>query len=147
MRQYAANEKVPMKFHHLYVYFLNPIKILFLGALTAVSLILYLNINLLPTDTLRQAGLTYLQGEELLLAMVIVLGLSFLFALIAEILLASRRVLGVTILILGYVMDVISAAVNTVHDRTANNLTILTIDALLAILVCVYYWKRAKLLH
>ncbi|MDD3213271.1 MAG: hypothetical protein PHY64_06340 [Eubacteriales bacterium] len=147
MKQYEANERVPMKFHHLYVYFLNPLKILFLGLLTALSLILYLNVDMLPSDTLRQAGLTYLQGEELLLALVILLGLAFLFALVAEILLAARRVLGVTLLILGYVMDVIGSAVNVVHDTTSNNLTLLVVNALLAALVCIYYWKRAKLLH
>lgn len=147
MRQYAADERVPMKFHHLYVYFLNPIKILFLGLLTALSLILYLNADLLPADTLQQVGLTYLEGENLLLAMVIALGLAFLFALIAEILLAARRVLGVTILIFGYVMDVVGAVVNTLHDTTYNNFLVLAIDVLLAALVCVYYWKRAKLLH
>jgi len=136
-----------MKFHNLYVYFLNPIKIIILGLLTALSVLMLLNVNLIPADQWTLPGVTYVQGDAVLIVLVVVLGFSFLFALIAEILLAMRRVAGVMLLVLGYFMEVASSVVNVIHDVSTTSIMGLVVSAFIAYLVCLYYWKRAKLLH
>ncbi len=147
MKQYTADEHVPMKFHNLYVYFLNPIKIIVLGVLTALSLVLLLNAEVIPAESLQYEGVPNLIGSSLLMGLTIALGLAFLFALLAEILLAKRRVLGVTLLICGFLMDVVSAGSAVANAATTNNILVLAGSVLVAALVCIYYWKRARLLH
>jgi len=136
-----------MKFHNLFVFILNPLKILLLGFLTAICMILLFNADMIPADKLHFMEIPYLQGEILLMVLSGVLLFSFLFALIAEILLAKRRVLGVTLLILGFLMEVASSVINVIHGVSFSSVAVLAVTAFIALMVCVYYWKRGKLLH
>ena len=48
MKRYSPNQHVPMKFHNLYVWLLNPLGILVLGGLAAIALCALLGVPALP---------------------------------------------------------------------------------------------------
>ena len=73
--------------------------------------------------------------------------LAFLFALISEVLLAKRRTVGVLILILGYVLNIVSATMSAYNERSPENLIGFGVTLLVGLLVCIYYWKRRRLFH
>ena len=50
MKRYSASQKVPMKFHNLYVYLLNPLGILLRAALAALVLLTALNVKVIPDE-------------------------------------------------------------------------------------------------
>ena len=147
MKRYSPNQHVPMKFHNLYVWLLNPLGILVLGGLAAVALCALLGVPALPALQDRLDG----DGSEAARLMLWFLfgffTLAFLFALISEVLLAKRRTVGVLILILGYVLNVASATMSAYNDRSPENLIGFGITLLVGLLVCIYYWKRRRLFH
>ena len=147
MKRYSPNQHVPMKFHNLYVWLLNPLGILVLGGLAAIALCALLGVPALPALQDRLDG----DGSEAARLMLWFLfgffTLAFLFALISEVLLAKRRTVGVLILILGYVLNVVSAAMSAYNDRSSENLIGFGITLLVGLLVCIYYWKRRRLFH
>ena len=147
MKRYAPNQQVPMKFHNLYVWLLNPLGILVLGGLAVIALCALLGVPALPALQDRLDG----DGSEAARLMLWFLfgffTLAFLFALISEVLLAKRRTVGVLILILGYVLNVVSAAMSAYNDRSPENLIGFGITLLVGLLVCIYYWKRRRLFH
>lgn len=147
MKRYSTNEKVPMKFHNLYVKFLNPLGILLIAAMAILVLLTALNITVLPQVQTRIDGDGSEAAHMMLWFMFGFFALAFLFALISEILLAKRHTLGVIILIFGYLLDVASTAITTYNERTAENIIALAITVLISILVCIYYWKRRRLFH
>lgn len=147
MKRYSPNQHVPMKFHNLYVWLLNPLGILLLGGLAVIALCALLGVPALPAlqDRLDGDG-----GEAARLMLWFLFGgftLAFLFALISEVLLAKRRTVGVLILILGYVLNVASATMSAYNDRTPENLIGFGVTFLIGLLVCIYYWKRRRLFH
>ncbi|MEA4928364.1 MAG: hypothetical protein VB104_06755 [Candidatus Limiplasma sp.] len=147
MKRYSPNQHVPMKFHNLYVWLLNPLGILVLGGLAVIALCALLGVPALPALQDRLDG----DGSEAARLMLWFLfgffTLAFLFALISEVLLAKRRTVGVLILILGYVLNVVSAAMSAYNDRSPENLIGFGITLLVGLLVCIYYWKRRRLFH
>ena len=147
MKRYSPNQHVPMKFHNLYVWLLNPLGILVLGGLAAIALCALLGVPALPALQDRLDG----DGSEAARLMLWFLfgffTLAFLFALISEVLLAKRRTVGVLILILGYVLNVVSAAMSAYNDRSPENLIGFGVTLLVGLLVCIYYWKRRRLFH
>ena len=147
MKRYSPNQHVPMKFHNLYVWLLNPLGILVLGGLAAIALCALLGVPALPALQDRLDG----DGREAARLMLWFLfgffTLAFLFALISEVLLAKRRTVGVLILILGYMLNVVSAAMSAYNDRSSENLIGFGITLLVGLLVCIYYWKRRRLFH
>lgn len=147
MKRYSPNQHVPMKFHNLYVWLLNPLGILVLGGLAAIALCALLGVPALPALQDRLDG----DGSEAARLMLWFLfgffTLAFLFALISEALLAKRRTVGVLILILGYVLNVVSAAMSAYNDRSPENLIGFGATLLVGLLVCIYYWKRRRLFH
>jgi len=147
MKRYSTNEKVPMKFHNLYVKFLNPLGILLIAAMAILVLLTALNITVLPQVQTRIDGDGSEAAHMMLWFMFGFFALAFLFALISEILLAKRHTLGVIILIFGYLLDVASTAITTYNERTTENIIALAITVLISILVCIYYWKRRRLFH
>lgn len=147
MKRYSSNQKVPMKFHNLYVYLLNPLGILLRGALTAVVLLTALNVKVIPDeynpfDKFAGAG-----GGTSLWLILGFCAFAFLFAIIAEVLLAKRRVLGVLILLADYVLNVASGVTTARQEPTTENLIALGVMVLISLLVCIYYWKRSRLFH
>ena len=147
MKRYSPNEKVPMKFHNLYVKFLNPLGLLILAAISVYILLTALGIPLLPSVQSRFTGDGSEAARIMLWIMLGVYVIAFLFALASEILLAKRRPLGVFILILGYLVNVASTVYNAYKVRSTENLAVAALTVLIAILVCVYYWKRRRLFH
>jgi hypothetical protein len=147
MKRYGANSKAPMKFHNLYVMFLNPLGILLLAG--AAVLVLLTAIHQAPLSAAINPfdGNGLGKGDMVLWLMFGFLALAFLFALVAEILLAKRRTIGVAILIAGYLLNVVSSFATAYNEQTAENLIALGITVLLSILVCIYYWKRGRLFH
>lgn len=147
MKRYSPNQHVPMKFHNLYVWLLNPLGILVLGGLAVIALCALLGVPALPALQDRLDG----DGSEAARLMLWFLfgffTLAFLFALISEVLLAKRRTVGVLILILGYVLNVVSAAMSAYNDRSPENLIGFGATLLVGLLVCIYYWKRRRLFH
>lgn len=147
MKRYSPNQHVPMKFHNLYVWLLNPLGILLLGGLAVIALCALLGVPALPALQDRLDG----DGSETARLMLWFLfgffTLAFLFALISEVLLAKRRTVGVLILILGYVLNVVSATMSAYNDRTPENLIGFGVTFLIGLLVCIYYWKRRRLFH
>ena len=147
MKRYSPNQHVPMKFHNLYVWLLNPLGILVLGGLAVIALCALLGVPALPALQDRLDG----DGSEAARLMLWFLfgffTLAFLFALISEVLLAKRRTVGVLILILGYVLNVVSATMSAYNDRTPENLIGFGVTFLIGLLVCIYYWKRRRLFH
>lgn len=147
MKRYSPNQHVPMKFHNLYVWLLNPLGILVLGGLAVIALCALLGVPALPALQDRLDG----DGSEAARLMLWFLfgffTLAFLFALISEVLLAKRRTVGVLILILGYVLNVVSAAMSAYNDRSPENLIGFGVTLLVGLLVCIYYWKRRRLFH
>jgi len=147
MKRYSANEKVPMKFHNLYVKFLNPLGILLIAAMAILALLTALNISVLPQVQTRIDGNGSEAAHLTLWFMFGFLTLAFFFALISEILLAKRRTLGVIILVFGYLLDVVSTGITAYNERTTENIIVLAITAFISLLVCIYYWKRRRLFH
>lgn len=147
MKRYSPNEKVPMKFHNLYVKFLNPLGILLIAAMAVLVLLTALNITVLPQVQTRIDGDGSEAARLLLWFMLGFFTLAFLFALFSEVLLAKRRTLGVVILIFGYLLNTASAAVTTYNEHTTSNIVGLAITVFISILVCIYYWKRRRLFH
>ena len=147
MKRYSPGQKAPMKFHHLYVWILNPLNILVLAALAALTLLTVLNIQAIPDLQSRLDGNGAETAQILLWIMFGCMALSFLFALVSEILLAKRRTLGALILVVQYVMSTASAALTLYNERTTDNLIALCIAAVISLLVCIYYWKRRRLFH
>ncbi|HNW87737.1 MAG TPA: hypothetical protein PLP25_01250 [Candidatus Limiplasma sp.] len=147
MKRYSPNAKVPMKFHNLYVKFLNPLGILILLAMAVLVLLTALNITVLPQVQSRIDGDGSSAAQIMLWLMFGVLVLAFLFAVFAETLLAKRRTLGVIILILGYLLNTASAAFTAYNERSVSNFVALGVTLVISILVCVYYWKRGRLFH
>lgn len=147
MKRYSSNENVPMKFHNLYVKFLNPLGILLIAAMAILTLLTALNISVLPQVQTRIDGNGSEAAHLTLWFMFGFLALAFLFALISEVLLAKRHTLGVIILIFGYLLDVVSTAATAYNERTTENLIALGITVFISILVCIYYWKRRRLFH
>ena len=134
-----------MKFHNLYVYLLNPIGILIRAALAALVLTTLLGVTVIPAELHPYDELLAAQGRDVLWILFGFYGLSFLFALFAEVLLARRRPLGALILLADYLFGTASAGLTFWHERTAENLIFAAVTLLISILVCVYYWKRRKL--
>lgn len=147
MKRYSSSQTVHMKFHNLYVWLLKPLEILVLAALALLVLLTALHVTVLPEVQTRIDGNGSEAAQMMLWFMFGFFSLTFLFALISEILLAERRTLGVVILILGYLLDVVSTAVTTYNERTAENIIGLAVTVLISILVCIYYWKRGRLFH
>lgn len=146
MKPYSPNEKVPMKFHKLYVVFLNPLGILILAAIATLTLFTALNLQVLPEIQQRLGG----RDEAAQIMIWILFGayaLAFLFALISEILLAKRRPMGVILLLLNYLLSVASAVYAAYRQPTGENLLTAALTGLIAILVCLYYWRRRRLFH
>lgn len=147
MKRYSPNQQVPMKFHNLYVYLLNPIGILIRAAIAALVLLTILNITVIPAEYHPFDDMYARYGTT---AMWVVFGFAvfaFLFALWAEVLLAKRRPLGVLILIFDYLLNLANACWAAWGQRTAENLIAAGVTLLISILVCVYYWKRSRLFH
>ena len=148
MKRYSPNQHVPMKFHNLYVYLLNPIGILIRAAVAAVILLTVLKVPFVPEafhpydDILRME-----QGATVLWVIFGFAALAFLFALWAEVLLARRRPLGVWILLLDYLLNLANAIWSAWKQPATENLIIAGVTLLISILVCVYYWKRSRLFH
>lgn len=145
MKRYAPNQPVPMKFHNLYVYLLNPIGILLRAAIAALILLTALHVTVIPAEYQPYDDVLLNHGD---LALWLVFGfsaLALLFAIIAEVLLARRRPLGVLILIFDYLMNLANAGYTAWKQPTAENLISAAIVLLISLLVCVYYWKRRRL--
>jgi len=147
MKRYSSNQAVPMKFHHLYVWLLNPLGILAIAALALLSLLTALNVTVIPEIQTRIDGNGTEAARIMLWVMFGIFSLAFLFSLISEILLAERRTLGVVILILGYVLNTASSAVTAYNERSTENIIAFAIAFLIGLLVCIYYWKRRRLFH
>ncbi len=147
MKRYSPNQQVPMKFHNLYVYLLNPIGILIRAAIAALVLLTILNVTVIPAEYHPYDELLASYGTT---AMWVIFGFAafaFLFALWAEVLLAKRRPLGVVILILDYLLNLANACWAAWNERSTENLIMAGVTLLISILVCVYYWKRSRLFH
>ena len=147
MKRYSPNQQVPMKFHNLYVYLLNPIGILIRAAIAALVLLTILNVTVIPAEYHPYDELYASYGAT---AMWVIFGFAafaFLFALWAEVLLAKRRPLGVLILIFDYLLNIANAGWAAWNERSTENLIVAGVTLLISILVCVYYWKRSRLFH
>ena len=147
MKRYSSDQAVPMKFHHLYVWLINPLGILAIAAIALLSLLTALNVMVIPEIQTRIDGNGGQAAQIMLWLMFGFFSLAFLFALISEILLAERRTLGVVILILGYVLNIVSSAVTAYNERSTENIIAFAITLLIGLMVCVYYWKRGRLFH
>ena len=147
MKRYGEHAHVPMKFHNLYVMFLNPLGILALLAVAVLTALSALGITVLPAVQDRMDGNGAEAARITLWVMCGFFSLAFLFALISEILLAKRRKLGVAILILGYLLELASSAATAYNERTTENFIALGVTLLISLLVCVYYAKRRRLFH
>lgn len=145
MKRYAPNQHVPMKFHNLYVYLLNPLGILLRAAIAALILLTALNVAVVPAQYQPFDDLLANSGN---LALWLVFGVSvlaLLFAIVSEVLLARRRPLGVIILIFNYLLDLATTGLTAWKQPTTENLISAAIVLLISILVCIYYWKRRRL--
>lgn len=147
MKRYSPNQKVPMKFHNLYVMFLNPLGILVLCAGAVLLLLAALKVFNLPAEYNPFDGNGVGKGDIFVWIMFGFFALSFLFSLFSEILLAKRRTLGVMILIVSYLLSVASSATTAYNEPTVENILALCATVLVSILVCIYYWKRSRLFH
>lgn len=147
MKSYSPNGKVPMKFHNLYVWILNPLAILALAAIAALVLLTAININVAPEVQQRIDGNQAEHAQLLLWIMFGFLGLGLLFQIISEVLLAKRRALGVLILIFGYLLNTAGSVATAINEPSTSNYIALAITALISLLVCVYYWKRRRLIR
>ena len=147
MKRYSPNAKVPMKFHNLYVRFLNPLGILILLATAVLVLLTALNVSVVPELQTRIDGDGSQAAQILLWIMFCATTLAFLFAVVAETLLAKRRTLGVIILIFGYLLSTASAVFTAYNEPSTANYVTLGVTLLVSILVGVYYWKRGRLFH
>ena len=145
MRHYNPKEHVPMKFHNLYVWFLNPLGILLSACVMVLLLLTAYNVTIAP-DLQRQLGLNK-QPVAHLWVIFAFAAATLLFAVVSEVLLAKRKRLGVIILIFGYLSSIASAVSTYIGGQNTTNLVSLCIMALIGILVCLYYWKRRRLLH
>ncbi len=145
MKTYSANQHVPMKFHNLYVYLLNPLGILIRAALATLVLLTLLNVAVVPAALHPYDDILAQYGTDAMWVIFGFLVVAFLFALLAEVLLAKRRPLGVLILLFDYLVTTVSAVMTAWHLRSTENLVTAGITLLLCILVYVYYWKRRKL--
>lgn len=147
MKSYSPNGKAPMKFHNLYVWILNPLAILMLAAIAALVLLTAININAVPDVQQRIDGNDAEHAQLLLWIMFGFLGLGLLFQVVSEILLAKRRTLGVLILIFGYLLNTAGSVATAINEPSVSNYVALAITAIISLLVCIYYWKRRRLLR
>ena len=147
MKTYSPGQKVPMKFHNLYVYLLNPLGILLRAALAALVLLTALNVTVIPAEYHTYDDIAAKYGVGPLWIVFGFCALAFLFALIAEVLLAKRRPLGVLILLLDYLMNLGTAGMTAWRQPTTENLIAAGITLLISALVILYYYKRRRLFH
>ena len=147
MKSYSPNGKVPIKFHNLYVWILNPLAILALAAVAALVLLTALNISAVPEVQQRIDGNNAEHAQLLLWIMFGFLGIGLLFQVISEILLAKRRTLGVLILVFGYMLNTAGSVATAINEPSTDNYIALAITAVISLLVCVYYWKRRRLIR
>lgn len=145
MKRYAPNQNVPMKFHNLYVYLLNPIGILLRAAIAALILLTALHVTVIPAEYHPYDELLASSGNMTLWLVFGVSVLALLFAVVSEVLLARRRPLGVLILLFNYLLDLASTGLTAWKQPTAENLISAAIVLVISILVCIYYWKRRRL--
>lgn len=147
MKRYVYGQDAPMKFHNLYVYLLNPIGILLRGALAALVLLVALKVFTMPPEYASYVAFDGVSESTSLWILFGLRALAFLLAIWAEVLLAKRRVLGVLILIADYVMNVVSAFMTAYNEPTNENILALALIALISALVCLYYWRRRRILR
>lgn len=147
MKRYAPNQQVPMKFHNLYVYLLNPIGILIRAGIAGLVLLTLLGTAVIPAQYQPFDDIAARYGSGALWLMFAFAALAFLFALWAEVLLAKRRRLGLLILVFDYLLNLANALWATWNDLSFENIIIASVTLLISILVCVYYWKRSRLFH
>lgn len=147
MKRYSPNQKVPMKFHNLYVYLLNPLGILVRGAMAALVLLTVLNVKVIPDEYNPYDTFVGINSNMALWIIFGFFALAFLFALIAEVLLAKRRTLGMLILIADYLMNVASSIMTARQEPITENWVAVGITVFISLLVCIYYWKRSRLFH
>ena len=145
MKHYDPKEHVPMKFHNLYVWFLNPLGILLSALVSVLLLLTAYNVTISP-ELQSQLGLDN-QPVAHLWVMFAFVAATLLFAVISEVLLAKRKRLGVMILIFGYLSSIATGVSTYIGEKTTTNLVSLCIVALIGVMVCIYYWKRRRLLH
>jgi uncharacterized membrane protein len=145
MKRYAPNQQVPMKFHNLYVYLLNPIGILIRAGIAGLVLLMLLGKTVIPASYQPFDDIAARYGNGALWVVFAFAAFAFLFALWAEVLLAKRRPLGVLILVFDYLLNLANACWAAWNDRSLENIIIAAVTLLISILVCVYYWKRSRL--
>ena len=95
MKRYSPNKHVPMKFHNLYVYLLNPIGILIRAGIAGLVLLMLLGKTVIPASYQPFDDIAARYGNGALWVVFAFAAFAFLFALWAEVLLAKRRPLGV----------------------------------------------------
>ena len=147
MKRYSPNQHVPMKFHNLYVYLLNPIGILLRAAIAALILLTLQGIVVIPGEYHPFDEMFATYGSATMWVVFGIAAFACLFALWAEVLLAKRRPLGVWILILDYLLNLANTCWAAWNERSTQNLVIAGVMLLISILVCVYYWRRSRLFH
>jgi hypothetical protein len=137
MKKYTSIENTPMKFHNLYVWFLNPLQLL---VYAAAMVLLLLGLYGTASGSMVE-GLS----ASTLVGAAIGVGIAFIFMLVAEILLAKRKKAGVVLFLLGYLTTIVNAALSLLKEQTAFAVVSLVIAVVVGLLVFIYYHKRSNL--